>query len=134
GGPVEGRVYVAWSELDDSRPTARIVFARSLSTSPLVFSRTMALSSSDALNQGAMPAVGPDGELYVVWGRFVWSGTSVASESIRLLKSIDGGISFTNPDSADPSPNKTVAIPAPTPDVFSSASIPIRTRGFPCIA
>src|SRR5207245_164930 len=101
GGPFEGRVYVAWSELDDSRPTARIVFARSLSTSPLVFSRTMALSSSDALNQGAMPAVGPDGELYVVWGRFVWSGTSVASESIRLLKSIDGGISFTNPDSAD---------------------------------
>lgn len=134
-GIFSGRVYVAWTEFSsqfDSTP--RLLFAHSISQSPLTFAPTIALTPADALNHGAMPAVGPGGAVYVVWGRFVFAGGSVSSESIRLLKSLDGGVTFINPDSSDPSPNKVVASPTPPADSLASGGIAIRTRGFPYIA
>ncbi|MEJ2354067.1 MAG: hypothetical protein P8Y03_30190, partial [Anaerolineales bacterium] len=75
GGPFDGRVYVAWTEfanLFDSTP--RLLFARSTSTTPLAFAPPIPLTPADALNHGGMPAVGPSGEVYVVWGRFIFTG------------------------------------------------------------
>jgi hypothetical protein len=132
GGAFDGRVYVAWSEFAsqfDSTP--KILFARSTSTSPLAFATPVALSPTDALNHGAMPAVGPNGEVYVVWGRFIFGGST---ESIHLLKSTDGGVTFVNPDPMDPNPNKTIANPTPAPDSMSSGGEAPRTRGHPYIA
>src|SRR5438105_7569245 len=86
-GPFIGRVYVAWSEFASQfDATPKVLFAHSVSQSPLTFATPIALTPTDALNHGAMPAVGPGGAVYVVWGRFVFSGGTVTSESIRLLK------------------------------------------------
>ncbi|HEU0116280.1 MAG TPA: hypothetical protein VFQ80_16445, partial [Thermomicrobiales bacterium] len=59
GGTFDGRVYVAWTEFTGiDRPTSVFV-THSTRTSPLSFARPTALSEPDALNTGAMPAVGP---------------------------------------------------------------------------
>jgi hypothetical protein len=135
GGSFDGRVYVAWTEFASSfDSTPKVVFAHSTATTPLAFAAPIALSPTDALNHGAMPAVGPGGEVYVVWGRFVLSGSTVTSEDIRLMKSTDGGVSFANPDPMDPGPAKVIATPTPAPDNFGSGANPIRSRGFPRIA
>lgn len=134
GGPFDGRVYVAWTEFaNSSDSTPRLLFARSTSTAPLAFAPPIPLTPADALNHGGMPAVGPSGEVYVVWGRFIFTGGAVTSESIRILKSTDGGVNFVNPDPADAAPNKTIASPTPAPDLLTTGGINIRTRGFPYI-
>ena len=134
-GPYGGRVYVAFSEGDFGANLAEISFARSTSTSPLAFAPPIALSALGALNHGAMPAVGPNGEVYVVWGNFQFTGDSLTAQSIHLVKSSDGGVSFANPDPADPAPSKTVASGiAPTTGNIGTGSTFIRTRGFPYIA
>lgn len=136
GSPFDGRVYVAWTEFGSTNDTT-ILLAGSTSTAPLAFGTPIALSPADALNQGAMPAVGPNGELYVVWGRFVLGAGGITAESIRLLRSNDGGVTFINPDPADANPNKIVAGPTPTPGLMTTGG-PFerisRTRGFPYIA
>jgi uncharacterized repeat protein (TIGR01451 family) len=136
GGAFDGRVYVTWSEFGFTNDTT-ILFAGSTTTTPLAFSAPIALSPTDALNQGAMPAVGPSGEVYVAWGRFEFSVGGITAQSIRLLRSNDGGVTFVNPDPADPAPAKTVASPTPAPD-FMTTGGPLerisRTRGFPYIA
>src|ERR1051325_405424 len=130
-GAFHGRVYVAWSEFAsqfDSTP--KVLFARSTSTSPLAFAAPIALTGTDALNHGAMPAVGPGGAVYVAWARIDSGG---GTESIRLLKSIDGGGTFINPDPADPAANKVVANASSAPTTVTTGGIAIRTRGFPYI-
>lgn len=135
GGPNDGRIYMALSEGNFHIPPAvRIVVAHSTSTTPLTFSSWQALSPADALNHGAMPAVGPDGEVYVVWGRFTWTSGSITSETIRIVKSVDGGSVFKNPDASDPASSKTVATPSVTPGTLGTGSNTVRTRGFPYIA
>ncbi len=135
GGAFDGRIYVVWSEFASlSDLTPRLLFARSITSSPLAFAPTVALTQADSFHHGGMIAIGPSGEVYVVWGRFVWTGGSITGESIRLLKSTDGGVSFVNPDASDPSPNKVVATPIPTAGEMTSGGVAIRTRGFPYIA
>jgi hypothetical protein len=134
GGVHDGRIYVTWSEFPDQySPNARVLFAASSSTTPLSFSSTIPLSPPGALYHGAMPVVGPAGEVYVVWGGFT-STTVAANESIHLVKSADGGATFVNPDTLDPAADKTVAkITSTIGDMFSGG-IHIRTRSFPYIA
>ena len=86
-----------------------------------------------------MPAVAPNGDVYVVWGVFtpaVPPGTPApaAPQTIQIVRSTDGGASFQNPDPADTSPSKTIATVTSTVGRMTSAGIPIRTRGFPYIA
>ncbi len=135
GGPNNGRIYVVLSEGNFYIPPAvRVVVAHSTSTSPLTFSSWQSLSPADVLNHGAMPAVGPNGEVYVVWGRFTYTSGSMTGETIRIVKSIDGGSVFKNPDASDPAPNKTIATPSITPGTLGTGSNTVRTRGFPYIA
>jgi WD40-like Beta Propeller Repeat len=147
-----GRVYVAWSEFVSGSPpdgASQILFAASSSTSPLDFSAIpQVLSTVTAVNHGAMPAVAPNGDVYVVWGVFtpaVPPGTPApaAPQTIQIVRSTDGGASFQNPDPADTNPSKTIAsvtstvgrmcdkvgTPPKCPDGLN-----IRTRGFPYIA
>jgi hypothetical protein len=135
GGSNDGRIYIALSEGNFFIPPAvQVVVAHSTSTSPLTFSSWQSLSPADALNHGAMPAVGPDGEVYVVWGRFTYTGGSLTGETVRIVKSTDGGSVFKNPDSSDPAPSKTIATPSITPGTLGTGSNSVRTRGFPYIA
>jgi hypothetical protein len=142
GGPFNDRVYVAWSNFQDpSSANSRILLVRSTSNSPLAFADAVQLSppadeSGTISNLGAMPAVGPNGEVYVVWGRFGWSNVTrvITSSSLRIVKSTDGGMSFRNPDSADPAPNKTIANPVITPGAMTSGAVKIGTVDYPYIA
>jgi hypothetical protein len=143
-----GRVYVAWTEFrDGDSPNGRsqILFAASSSTTSLAFSATRALSPpvtevpATRVNHGAMPAVAPNGDVYVVWGVFT-PGTAAAPQTIQIVRSTDGGATFENPDTADANPSKTIARVISTVGRMTSprppdpAGIPIRTRGFPHIA
>lgn len=131
-GSFDGRVYIAWSEFSGG-PNAQVLVAASSSTTPLTFSPTIGLSPTTGLNHGAMPAVAPNGNVYVVWGVFT-STTAAAPQTIQIVRSTDGGASFLNPDPTDPAPSKMVASVTSTVGNMVSGGINIRTRGFPYIA
>jgi hypothetical protein len=138
------RVYVAWSEFpDNDSPDGRsqVLFAASSSTIPLAFSPTLPLSPAPAgspvteVDLGAMPAVAPNGDVYVVWGVFT-PGTAAAPQTIQIVRSRDGGAHFQNPDTADSNPSKTIASVTSTVGRMNNPGVPplIRTRGLPYIA
>ena len=146
GGTYNGRVYVAWTDFSNqfsSTAPTTIMFASSSATSPsLTFNTPLQLAtSSSGIYHGAFPLVGPDGSVYVAWVELS-STTSAASATINLLKSTDGGGTFTNPDPADTNPSKTVAsFTAVTPDISTGTSPvgnstvnPLRTRTYPLLA
>ena len=131
-----GRVYVAWTEFpngDSPNGPSQVLFAASSSTTPLAFSPTRVLSPVTAVNHGAVPVVAPNGDVYVIWGVFT-PGISAAPQTIQIVRSTDGGATFQNPDTADANPSKTIASVTSTVGRMTSASIQIRTRGFPYIA
>ena len=134
GGAFAGRVYVAWSEFAPFSNDARIAIARSTSIAPLAFAAPIQVAPDDALNQGAMPAVGPNGEVYVVWGRFTFGAGGVTSQDYRIVKSTNGGTTFGNPDPADPASAKVIASAVPTPGDLGSGGNAVRNRGFPRMA
>jgi hypothetical protein len=143
GGPFGGRVYVAWSEFPAGhRPNgpSQILFAASDSTTPLHFSTTQSLSPITAVNHGAMPAVAPNGDVYVVWS-VVTPGTGPAPsqnppapQTIQIVRSTDGGQHFHDPDTGVPNSSKTIASVTSAIGRMLSSGINIRTRGFPYIA
>ena len=144
GGTYGGRVYVAWSEFPAGhRPNgaSRILFAASSSTTPLAFSATQPLSPITAVNHGAMPAVAPNGDVYVVWS-VVTPGTGpaphqnpAAPQTIQIVRSTDGGAHFHDPDTGAPAPNsKTIASVTSAVGRMISSGINLRTRGYPHIA
>lgn len=92
-GPHGGNVYVAWTDFSkygssDPRDSSVIVFARSTnrgeSFEPWVRVSDKAGSAEDGDNtmEGAVPAVGPNGEVYLSWA---------GPEGIYFDKSLDGG-------------------------------------------
>ena len=133
GGPFNGRVYLATSEGDFFAPAVGITVSHSTTTMPLAMSPLQAITPFADLHHGAMPAVGPSGEVYVVFGRFLWSGFGITGVTIQILKSTDGGVTFVNPATATTTP-LDIATPAITPDTLGSGAASTRTRGFPYIA
>lgn len=136
-GPFRGRVYVAWTEFDERNTapngSSRILFAASRPTSPLDFPARIELAPLTAVNHGAMPAVAPNGDVYVVWGVFT-PGTRAGPQTIQIVRSTDGGANFDNPDMADPNPSKTIASVTSTVGRMNSPNTNIRTRGYPYVA
>ncbi len=94
--PFHGNIYVTWTEFDDygshsQSDSSRILFSRSTDAG-LSWSRPIKVSDKsgncidgDQTAEGAVPAVGPNGEIYVAWAR---------NDSIFFDKSTDGGNSF----------------------------------------
>lgn len=88
GSVYDGRVYVSWTRFTLTPMSAAIM----VSYSPdggRTFSTPRVVSTSQT-NQGSALAVGPSGELYVVWRDYL-------SKTIRFSKSLNGGVSFTPP-------------------------------------
>ena len=91
-----GNVYVAWTRFDvygSSNPndSTQILFSRSLDRGES-FSVPIRISDSggdakdsDDTVEGAVPAVGPDGQVYVVWA---------GPEGLVFDRSLDGGWTF----------------------------------------
>ncbi len=94
--PYRNNIYMSWTEFDvygSSRPqdSSRILFSRSTDrgtswSTPLRISEKGGnCIDSDSTDEGAVPAVGPNGEVYISW-----SGPL----GIVFDKSMDGGVTF----------------------------------------
>lgn len=94
--PHRANVYVAWTRFDvygskDPRHQSHILFARSRDGGrrfepPLVISDAPGdAQDGDGTVEGAVPAVGPKGEVYVAWA---------GPKGIVFDRSLDGGFSF----------------------------------------
>jgi len=87
-GLFAGRVYVSWTRFTNSFQASDIMVAysgdggRSFSSPNLI--------SNSLSNQGSVPVVGPNGELYIVWD-------DLSNNQIVESKSTDGGASFSSP-------------------------------------
>jgi len=91
--PYRGTIYATWTEFDDygssnQSDSSRIRFSKSTDQG-LTWSQTKVISDvsgncidSDHTTEGAVPAVGPNGEIYVAWA---------GPAGIVLDKSLDGG-------------------------------------------
>jgi hypothetical protein len=96
GSPFKGNVYLSWTRFDvygshDPECHTQIYFSRSTDGGK-TFSMPFRISDtggdcidSDNTVEGAVPAVGPKGEVYVVWA---------GSSGLVLDKSTDGGLTF----------------------------------------
>jgi hypothetical protein len=131
GGMYNGRVYLVASE-GDLLPNAAVIVAHSTSPTPLTFSTFSTLTGTDALYHGAMPAVAPNGNVYVVWGRYDFPNDAPPSESILITRSSDGGTTFLNPDGTAAA--RMIASPSITPPALLSGGVSVRTRDFPYLA
>ncbi|MBI4850893.1 MAG: exo-alpha-sialidase [Acidobacteria bacterium] len=123
--PFKGNVYVSWTTFSEN---ISINFSRSIDGGQ-TYLPPISLSQGDnsAGVQGSMPAVAPNGDLYVAYFR-VGNGDITASDflTISLVKSTDGGKTF--------SPSKSVA------SIFNTANLTggidgsgVRTNSFPSI-
>lgn len=94
--PVTGNLYVTWTQFDgykslNPEDSSRIVFARSTDrgeswSTPVVISKLNGdCLDSDNTVEGAVPAVGPNGDVYVVW---------TGPHGIRMNVSNDAGVSW----------------------------------------
>ncbi|MFN4218123.1 MAG: sialidase family protein [Candidatus Bipolaricaulia bacterium] len=85
GGRFDGNVYMAWTEFSPDGP--QILFVRSTDGGK-TFSAPIVLSD-DISVQGATPAVGPDGEVYIIW-----LALDSAERTLKIRRSDDGGVTF----------------------------------------
>jgi hypothetical protein len=96
GSPFKGNVYLAWTRFDvygsaDPECHTQIYFSRSVDGGK-TFSMPFRISDtggdcvdSDNTVEGAVPAVGPKGEVYIVWA---------GPLGLVFDKSLDGGLTF----------------------------------------
>ncbi len=100
--PRNNHIYMTWTEFDlydspDPKHKSRIVFSKSTDdgetwTTPMTLSQQEGdCIDSDDTTEGAVPAVGPDGELYVTWSH---------SEKLIFDRSFDGGNTWMEKDKA----------------------------------
>ena len=87
---------MAWTEFDklfepDPSYKSRILFSRSTDAGE-TWGTALSISDvegncldDDSTTEGAVPAIGPDGEIYIAWA---------GPEGIVMDRSFDGGISF----------------------------------------
>ena len=113
--PHAGNVYMSWTDVGNP---ARIVFSRSSDGNASWSRPPLELARGNL--QGSIPAVGPDGTVYVIYGDTIFG--DAARGSIKWVKSNDGGASFSAPAVAA----ETVSLPFQLPNTIfrAPASLP----------
>jgi hypothetical protein len=86
--PHAGNVYMSWTSF--SAPSG-IVFSRSTDRN-VTWSPVLPLAPGNV--QGSIPGIGPDGTVYVVFGRDIFGGST---GTLEYVKSTNGGASFGTP-------------------------------------
>ncbi|PYT09846.1 MAG: hypothetical protein DMF49_00960 [Acidobacteria bacterium] len=92
-------VYVTWTKFPASG-TQKILFRRSTDGGKTWGTAKRVDDGGLSIGQGSMPAVGPNGEVYVAW-----EATTVNGSQVRFDKSTDGGQTF-GPDKVVSSVNE----------------------------
>ncbi len=110
-GPNRGSVYVSWTAFQGGQ--SPIVVSRSTDggvawSAPLEVSGTV---TPGGFFQDSVPAVGPDGTVYVVWDETFLTTGAVTSMRIWLARSTDGGATFSAP----------MLVANPVPEVLHNA-------------
>lgn len=119
--PFRDRVYVTWTRFIFNAHNGRyvqspIAFAFS-SDGGQTFSAPQLIVGNVLYSQGSRPVVGPDGTVYVFWD----GSTRLATlNSIWMVKSTDGGLSWSKPVAVSP----LVGINSPRGTVFRVNSYP----------
>ena len=113
GGPFDGNVYISWTRFPVAS-SSRIMFSCSTDGGQ-TFSTPIQISDTTGSQQGSVPVIGPNGEVYVVWQKL---------SSIVIDKSTDGGVTWGN----DIEVAKISPIPSPLPGAQ------FRVNSFPTIA
>ena len=119
--PNAGTVYLTYTSFEFSSTflSSAVIRLSKSTDGGLTLSAPVALSpGGGAFAQGSQPAVGPNGELYVAWFNFGPGPTG-----IMLVKSVDGGTTFTSP----------ILVAQATPPGFNSGTMTgnFRVNGFP---
>jgi hypothetical protein len=123
GGSNNNRIYMTATNLN----TGRILEAHSTALNPPAFSVWHSISPNSGGATGSMSAVAPNGDVYVVWER--------NGNTYEVVKSSDGGSTFSNPDTSDPALAKVITTVAnASPLLFASPPNPIKVVAFPQIA
>ncbi|MEK7263887.1 MAG: sialidase family protein, partial [Bacteroidota bacterium] len=116
GGTYDGRIYVSWTDLSDISPISSRILFRYSSDDGSNFEDLKTLDAFDETGgspeyltasfgspeiktdyhyvQGSMPAVGPNGNIYVVWYKADQGGITDNSQ-LRLRTSSNGGEAWT---------------------------------------
>ena len=93
--PFYNNMYVSWTRFGSGTD---IYFVKS-SDQGVTWSNPLIVSSEPGV-QGSIPAVGPEGEVYVAW-----YGYDFSSENIYFDKSTDGGVTFGTDKVVSPCPD-----------------------------
>ena len=88
-----GNVYVAWARFSGNTGNDVIMFSRSTNGGQ-TYSKPIRISDGGASEQFADLAVGPDGAVYLTYR--IYAG-SQGPDSIAIVKSTNGGVSWTRP-------------------------------------
>ena len=86
--PRSDAVYAVWSDFVKNFTPFTIMFSKSVNAGAS-FSKPMAIGSSASPGTGAIPLVGPQGEIYVEWAN---------SDMIFFDRSLDGGATWLDTD------------------------------------
>jgi hypothetical protein len=92
--PTSGNVYVAWARYSGQAANNVIYFSRS-TDGGLTFSKPMRLTEGLAEEQFADMAIGPQGAIYVTYREIAHQSST--ENRIRIVRSTDGGVSFSDP-------------------------------------
>ena len=131
GGTYDGYIYLCWTDFNQSPFNLYCAHSTNGGTS---FSGEVKICTTcgSESGQAAMPAVGPDGTVYVAWQSFTSFPPSQAR--IKISKSTNGGASFTAVTNPTP-------LFAPSQDASASSSCgrpalkgPFRYEDFPIMA
>jgi hypothetical protein len=122
--PFHDRVYVTWTRFIFNPHTGAyvqspIAFASS-SDGGATFTAPKLIAGNVLYGQGSRPVVGPDGALYVFWDG---STRLAASDSTYMVKSTDGGATFSQPKAI-----------APLVDISPLRDTAFRVNSFPAAA
>jgi hypothetical protein len=133
GSPFEGRVYVTWTKFSAQGGQSSIWLSHCGGDGPGEEECDDVFSDGEVVNtpvagglvQESFPAAGPDGELYIAFLQFQGGfGSTLPHSGIWILKSTDGGETFTQQQVAE-----IQQIPSPIPPTNPNAA-PSANDGF----
>jgi hypothetical protein len=131
GGAACGNVYMVYSVFDGFQANgnfrSKITLARSLDCG-VTFEKPIKLNATYLMNQGTQLLINPsDGTVWVTWRTF-------SPHQVLLVKSTDGGASFSTPTIVNTTPIQSFEQDT-LPNALEPAAPPtFRTEGFPAIA
>ncbi len=85
-----GRIYVVW----DENNVERVAHSDNGTAWTIVVLPTVGVGQYDI---GGNVKVGPDGTVYVIWNRLIYTGNTQTGEETVFSKSVDGGTTWSTP-------------------------------------